>query len=400
MIPPPGVVPPAPAIEPDGPCYRVELKTVASEDGHHSTVSFCPRFSVPAGQHFTMCFDGHEAVLGSRGHHLVSAGGRGHLGGTVAAQVAPAKHGYVHVQLDVEQNDVQKQDKDGTVVLSKGVHAAEVVRLGKAHRLVLERDGDKKPCRWLELTVSAIGDGEMTVAPPKGAPSCVPPHCSEVIAMPHPYGSEACEPKSCPGSGPPTFISDLCELLGNMFCETHVAGMTLPSGHYLQHPPQYFPPSPAFPLTRELAGQVAISEAIPPPPPVPTMPHACEGPQGPHHPMPVDGPAVVARTGEDMPSVAHHNDGIHVRLANGKEMLYRTVGAMPPVRLAAAEGQVCIHAGAIHVKADSLHASSKGTIVLEGHVHLHYTKGDVSSEVHASRIEINTIGEPSFTIKP
>ncbi|MCI0642013.1 MAG: hypothetical protein L0Y72_12020 [Gemmataceae bacterium] len=30
-------------------------------------------------------------------------------------------------------------------------------------------------------------------------------------------------------------------------------GMTLPSPSYLKHPPQYIPPSPAFPLTRELA---------------------------------------------------------------------------------------------------------------------------------------------------
>jgi hypothetical protein len=36
-------------------------------------------------------------------------------------------------------------------------------------------------------------------------------------------------------------------------CQTWTSGMTLPSGHYLQHPPQYFPPSPPFPLTRELA---------------------------------------------------------------------------------------------------------------------------------------------------
>ena len=36
-------------------------------------------------------------------------------------------------------------------------------------------------------------------------------------------------------------------------CQTWVAGMTLPSGHYLQHTPQYIPPSPPFPLTRELA---------------------------------------------------------------------------------------------------------------------------------------------------
>ena len=34
---------------------------------------------------------------------------------------------------------------------------------------------------------------------------------------------------------------------------TYSSGMTLPSGRYLQHPPQYIPPSPDFPLTRELA---------------------------------------------------------------------------------------------------------------------------------------------------
>jgi hypothetical protein len=44
-------------------------------------------------------------------------------------------------------------------------------------------------------------------------------------------------------------------------CQTNVAGMTLPSGHYLNHPPQYFAPSPAFPLQRELATMEAQSAA-------------------------------------------------------------------------------------------------------------------------------------------
>ena len=38
-------------------------------------------------------------------------------------------------------------------------------------------------------------------------------------------------------------------------CQTPPAGfggMTLPSPHYLQHPPQYFPPDPPFSLQREL----------------------------------------------------------------------------------------------------------------------------------------------------
>src|SRR5205807_9798832 len=74
-------------------------------------------------------------------------------------------------------------------------------------------------------------------------------------------------------------------------CQTNVAGMTLPSGHYLQHPPQYFAPSPAFPLQRELAtqeGQGAGQAGAPgaaalPPPPVPPAPAM---PPPPAQPMP------------------------------------------------------------------------------------------------------------------
>jgi hypothetical protein len=46
-------------------------------------------------------------------------------------------------------------------------------------------------------------------------------------------------------------------------CQTNVAGMTLPSGHYLEHPPQFIPQSPDFPLPRELARQEEIAAAPP-----------------------------------------------------------------------------------------------------------------------------------------
>jgi hypothetical protein len=44
-------------------------------------------------------------------------------------------------------------------------------------------------------------------------------------------------------------------------CQTWVpeAGMTLPSGMYLRHPPQYIPRSPDYPLTKELAAQEEAS---------------------------------------------------------------------------------------------------------------------------------------------
>jgi hypothetical protein len=60
-------------------------------------------------------------------------------------------------------------------------------------------------------------------------------------------------------------------------CQTWFAGMTLPSGHYLEHQPQYFPPSPFFPLSRELASQEAAAAAVAPgvavlPAPAPAVP--------------------------------------------------------------------------------------------------------------------------------
>jgi hypothetical protein len=69
-------------------------------------------------------------------------------------------------------------------------------------------------------------------------------------------------------------------------CQTNVAGMTLPSGRYLTHAPQYIPPSPPYPLSRELAQQEAYNEAaapgapgpVPPPLPAPLPPPVPAGP--------------------------------------------------------------------------------------------------------------------------
>ena len=43
-------------------------------------------------------------------------------------------------------------------------------------------------------------------------------------------------------------------LIGLAGCQTYVpaTGQTLPSERYLEHPPQYIPPSPRFPFQREL----------------------------------------------------------------------------------------------------------------------------------------------------
>lgn|SRR5262245_55455827 len=56
-------------------------------------------------------------------------------------------------------------------------------------------------------------------------------------------------------------------------CQTWTSGMTLPSGHYLQHPPQYFPESPPYPFSRELASmEAAAAGQAPGPAAVPAVP--------------------------------------------------------------------------------------------------------------------------------
>ncbi|MGE3806743.1 MAG: hypothetical protein AB7K24_18910 [Gemmataceae bacterium] len=71
----------------------------------------------------------------------------------------------------------------------------------------------------------------------------------------------------------------LAGFLGSVGCQTWVAGMTLPSPHYLEHDPQFFPESPPFPLTREMATmqeqQNAAQQAggqLPAAPPAPVVP--------------------------------------------------------------------------------------------------------------------------------
>ena len=46
-------------------------------------------------------------------------------------------------------------------------------------------------------------------------------------------------------------------------CQTYIPGtaQTLPTGRYLDYPPQYIPPSPPFPLARELATMEAQAGA-------------------------------------------------------------------------------------------------------------------------------------------
>jgi hypothetical protein len=63
-------------------------------------------------------------------------------------------------------------------------------------------------------------------------------------------------------------------LTTSLGCQTWIpeAGVTMPTAYYLNHPPQYIPPSPPFPLPREMRSmkealqQPTVPELIPPGP--------------------------------------------------------------------------------------------------------------------------------------
>jgi hypothetical protein len=46
-------------------------------------------------------------------------------------------------------------------------------------------------------------------------------------------------------------------------CKQWVASADLPSPRYLEHPPEYIPPSPPYPLSRDLASQEAVAPGAP-----------------------------------------------------------------------------------------------------------------------------------------
>ncbi|MFO0843451.1 MAG: hypothetical protein U0797_13800 [Gemmataceae bacterium] len=88
-----------------------------------------------------------------------------------------------------------------------------------------------------------------------------------------------------------TLMLSATALLTLSGCQTWEASneTTLPSPRYLQHPPQYIPPSSPFPLQRELAAMQSVavpttSGSAPPAAPGTPSPPAFSGPAGPGSP--------------------------------------------------------------------------------------------------------------------
>ncbi len=388
----------APALMPAGResrSYRIALKTVEAGPGADDLVASCPRVMVSEGAQYVLTFE-NEAVLGQCGRPRPSqylpccskvAYHTGKPGGVVKVQVSGEKDGQVHLDLDVQQTEMSKAGKDGVQVMSKCLHVTRPVKLGKTTRVVLDRDPDGAPRRWLEVKVKKDSAGVVH--------ACTEPQARSPELLPAPRKDEV-EPGS--------FLSAVFEFAGDLLaecfgCPAETAAETIPADHYLQHPPQYFPPSPAFPEVI----------AAPPAPPVRaarTVP--CQPV------MQCNQPSVWATAVQPCAATvpAHTPPTIHVcvddesrlEIACGcgirfacKRMDLKMEHA-ESMTLGVADGQVMIKGAQVQARANAVTTDQKETLVLEGHVRMHYTKDGQSAEVTAERIEVS-LRDGSLKIK-
>ncbi len=259
----------------------------------------------------------------------------------------------VGVEMNFECCHACKCGKDGERMQCDGARVCRTVAVGKPAHVVLRKGAAGAEEAWVEVTV--------TEAPHAGP---------ERIAK---------APKPMPPVVAP-------------------AGMTLPSGKYVNHPPQYIPPSPAFPLTRELATQEAVWMPAPPAPP------AWPGMMIPA-PMPVPVPVMAvpapapARPAAGAVVRAVSADGkawLEVRGAGAPWMRCKSMVLEAPhgdeVKLAAGKGRVVVHGPDMTAWADGVRTAGRHRIVLEGHVRLVSHHEGHESRVKADVLEVSLKG--------
>lgn len=195
----------------------------------------------------------------------------------------------------------------------------------------------------------------------------------------------------CSHAQPPTLPSMLVSALGmaaDLCSETCSAKATLPSACPHSYPPQYIPPSPPFPLPRELATQEACTASALLPPPLPATTCSAEAPMAcamkPH---------IVAKASEGR---------IEMNVGEGaclscKKMVAK-VGDCE-LTLTAVDSQVRVRAPELKGTADCVRTDRKGHLILEGDAVLQYHKDGQRANLSAERIEID-LSSGSVMIKP
>jgi hypothetical protein len=432
--PPPPMMPPGvPTGGPMyGPCtppgaeertlYRLELKvhegtpdgSKKAGDSPRTELTLCP------GQPVCAVLDG-PLGLGEKDHD--------HPHSTVQALLMKVSANRVRLLLDVEQCEENEGDDEDSVIWGSSLHAAQLLKIGETRKLELKHD------RWLTVKLTKCP------APANSVYSCPVPACGECLPMPTAtpcttYGNGYSYPPLCGsyGSGggttcapacttpcpsynssateeTPDFspwfavlgtVTDLCfggrpgvlsacasllELAGDLCCQ--------PSGEYLQHPPQYVPPSPLPPpMTCPAPTTTPRAE------PLPRMPTdsavsrpiiRCAGTEA--VPAPADS-GLISVTAEKCGGVLGMSVGGEACLTC-KKMVIKT--AQAPLALGLAGGHVHLRTADITARADRIRTDRKCKVILDGSAVLHSCKDGHCSTVTGQHIELD-LGDGSVKV--
>jgi hypothetical protein len=200
-----------------------------------------------------------------------------------------------------------------------------------------------------------------------------------------------------PASLPAICLSSLGMLME--WCPQPTAqGAPLPTGQYLQHPPQYMPPSTPFALEREPASREAT--LLPPPrPECPVCPVASVPlPQAVPCaiPSPTPAPALKVRI-----AAKPYSDQLEMCVGDDscmscKRMVVKVGGS--ELTLTRVDGQIRVRGEELKAKANCVGTDRKGGLILEGEVVLSYKKDGQSARISADHVELD-LATGSVTVK-
>jgi hypothetical protein len=216
--------------------------------------------------------------------------------------------------------------------------------------------------------------------------------------------------------------SDLCSLVRPMNTpSTCLAALELlmamcpaigydqPAPSYVMHPPQYIPPSPTFPLPRELAAQEAAAAGSFAAGSYAAGSSDCGSTCCPvPHPTTCAAPCVVAKPATDItvhaiaPGYgATYSDQLEMNIGDhtlsSKKMKVK-IGENE-IRLSRIDDRIRVRGDELKATADSVRSNQKDNLILEGDVVLHYKKDGHSINVTGDRVELN-LSSGAVTIKP
>jgi hypothetical protein len=198
----------------------------------------------------------------------------------------------------------------------------------------------------------------------------------------------------------PTSIPSMC--LSALGLLSDLCGPSCPQPCYVQHPPQYVPPSPPFPQTTVLPPPRELPDSANPP----TIPAA--GP--PTLTCDLAGPISSATCAGKIRIQATPYDGqLEMSLGDDACMTCKKMTVKVgdcSLTMTTADGKVRVRAAELKAWADCVQTDRKERLILKGDVVLHYKKDGHHADVTGEYIELNlatgavTVKQASSSAKP